>query len=1824
MARTHRRQRSTSAPRRTTFRPALETLETRLAPATVINTLDSGPGSLRQAILDANARAGADRIEFNIPGSGVQTIAPTSELPEIHGPTVIDGYTQPGAKENTLTVGSDAVLLIELSGANAPRGSLGLNLGGFGGSSGSIVRGLVINRFDSGTAIAITGGFHGFGSNYIIEGNFLGTDASGTVALPNAYGVHSNNSFSSLVGGTTPAARNVISGNTHVGVLFGGGGRPPGSGGRIQGNYIGTNAAGTAALGNGTGLFHNTDDFTIGGTAAGAGNLISGNIGPGIHLGNNNVGARNTDIYANLIGLDAAGTGPLGNGGHGIDVDTAPNTRIGGAGAGMENRIAYNGGIGVLVRQIGGAVIVGNPIHDNGQLGIDLGGNGVTPNDPGDADSGLQNFPVLTSVTTSGGNTTVRGTLNSTPFASFLIQLFTSAEPDTSGHGEGKRYLGELVVTTDNNGDVRDAADRLGFERTFAEILQVTQAITATATRLVDHDHNPSTPLVPVETSEFGPAFVRPVLQFAGPTFFFRENAGLATVTITRSGNTVPVDVDLTITGGTATSGADYTPPADLRVRFADGETSKAVVFPLVDDALSEGNETITLALANPSGSGAVRGQTLTTIVIEDNEPPPPPRLQFSAATYNVAENAGSVTITVTRSGSTSGTVTADFSTTDGTATAGADYTAASGTLTFADGQTSKQFTVFVLTDSLVEGEESVALNLRNLTGGAVLGPPESAVLKIQDSTPAPTGGSISGLTFHDRNSNGVQDTGEPGLNGWTIELVDRGTGDVVATQVTANLGGIDGSYRFDGLAKDQYLVREVVQPGWLLTAPQGNFGFADPVTFAVGEFPTSTVAADLDGDGDQDLAVTNVGPDTISVLLNAGNGSFGARSDFPVGASARSVTAADLDGDGDLDLTVTKAGSDTVSVLLNAGNGSFGPWSDFTAGNEPSALTAADLDGDGDLDLAVANLGSHSVSVLLNAGNGSFGAPTDFAVGRFPRAVTAADLDGDGDLDLAVGNDFFNAVSVLLNAGNGSFGPRTDFDVGSAQYSVTAADLDGDGDLDLAMARPGSDTISVLLNAGNGSFGARTDLAVGDRPVSVAAADLDGDGDLDLSAPIAGAHTVSVFLNAGNGSFGPRRDFAAGDEPRSSATPSDLDGDGDLDLVVANLEADTVSVLLNQRRSPHVVDLEPLEVVTGLNFGNVERLQIVSAPQPVVTVAGQAFVDIPLRYTTSDVDFTLPGLALRMHYDSSQLDVPSVFSILGRHHIDSQFLTDSFNLDGDLKTDRYVLLAWSDVAGTWPGPNLPLLLFTARVRMKPSATVGTTSTIRFTAASTAATHGFRGDPITVEVVPVNLDIDANGTADALTDGLLIRRFLGGVRGAGLVQNAVAVNATRTTPAAIRTYLGQLRGGGAVGGFLSVLDVDVSGESTAAHDGELIQRYLFGFRGLDLVEAGFDPGATRTNHTEITAYLDQLNPGLASVSGTVFLDTDGDRVHDAGETALAGQVIFADMNNSGTRQDGEPFFSTRSDGTYHLGLPAGSYVVRAEIGSNTVVTLPTGGPYNLTVAGGQRVTNKDFGLRTTLGNPLPGGGLVIPPGMNVGGVGGVPGSVTNRGGLGPGQSPGALTIDGDYTQTETGSLTIELAGLTPGEHYDQLHVTGAAALDGTLTVALVDGFTPRLGDRFQVLTYGSRTGAFQTLTGLDLGNRLILAPVYSADGLTLVARYPDTVAVVSPVASGPGQPGSASLVPLAGDWDGDGSHTLARYDAPTGQFFVPGEGESGAPAHLSFTFGGSGWIPLAGDWDGDGKDTIGVFDPRTATFYLRNANDNDGPPDHIIPFGGSS
>ena len=506
-----------------------------------------GACTLRAAIEEANALAGADSILFDIPANDPgrvgsprsYTIQPATSLPPITGQLILDGATQPDY------AGSPIIVIDGVAAGNVDGIALEAN--------DSEIRGLVVQNFDdpvAGAAIVVTG------NRNVIAGNYTGTDVTGTLARGNDDGILVYGD-DNIIGGTNAADRNVASGNADDGVSIDAGTRTvilgnyvgvnasgtgaianlgdgvavqfgatgiviggtvgnviSGNGGpgvrvrtggtdgtSIRGNLIGTDVTGNVSLGNGTygiyvtdgaanttigpgnvisgntlhgvlsdstttgtvvvgnrvgtnsngtaavpnggdGVYADSNGMIIGGSGAGEGNVISGNARDGLRLER-----LNQVVKGNLIGTDITGSLPLGNGEEGVDTGSGTaGSVIGGTAVGDGNTIAFNGDRGITFRQWPGTsgVVLGNSIFRNGDLGIDLLGDGVTANDPGDVDAGppneLLNFPEIQSMTEALGTVYVDFDLD-LPAGDYRIEFFKNPSgADSGGWGEGEIY----------------------------------------------------------------------------------------------------------------------------------------------------------------------------------------------------------------------------------------------------------------------------------------------------------------------------------------------------------------------------------------------------------------------------------------------------------------------------------------------------------------------------------------------------------------------------------------------------------------------------------------------------------------------------------------------------------------------------------------------------------------------------------------------------------------------------------------------------------------------------------------------------------------------------------------------------------------------------------------------------------------------------------------------------------------------------------------------------------------------------------------------------------------------------------------------------------------------------------------------------------------------------------------------------------------------------------------------------------------------------------------------------------------------------------------
>jgi Ca2+-binding RTX toxin-like protein len=517
-------------------------------------------------------------------------------------------------------------------------GDSGLRL--WGGLRSAEVDGNLISGNDGDGILILAGDDNFIGpAGTSIAGNTIGLTADGTTALGNGgHGIRVDRSLSGgpevsgttiggpedpTPGGACDGACNLISGNAQSGVVLfdddseGG----PIAGTEILGNYIGTDASGTADRGNAGWAIQlsGVSGTTVG--EPGSPNVLSGNGTSGVLLIGSTVSGN--VIQSNLIGVGADGSSPLGNTNHGVEASNGADlSTIGGMGVGAGNVIAHNGKAGVgLVGGLSPALdtpILGNSVFANGELGIDLRDaplvGGVTENGTCEEATGAnrcQEFPALTAA--AGGSAAAAGTLASDPGKTYRIEVFASSEADPSGNGEGERLLGAVTVTTDGAGN----ASWLFTDP--AATLADGEVATATATELAPGG-------APLSTSEFSDALAAPTCNLGG-------GAGDDPLTGTAAAEVICgfAGNDTIAAGGG--SDAVFGGEGDDTIDVADGEADALVDCGPGTDTVSADAETIDSA-AIFVGCETVTRPALAILTPPELAPPPADSSAPKASVY--------------------------------------------------------------------------------------------------------------------------------------------------------------------------------------------------------------------------------------------------------------------------------------------------------------------------------------------------------------------------------------------------------------------------------------------------------------------------------------------------------------------------------------------------------------------------------------------------------------------------------------------------------------------------------------------------------------------------------------------------------------------------------------------------------------------------------------------------------------------------------------------------------------------------------------------------------------------------------------------------------------------------------------------------------------------------------------------------------------------------------------------------------------------------------------------------------------------------------------
>jgi hypothetical protein len=637
---------------------------------TVTTASDSGAGSLRAAITSANAAPGDHFIHFAI-GTGHVVLSPATPYPTTAGKIIFSGESQPGFQGIPGALGSP-VIEIDASNLSAPAFHL---------TGGSVLSTIAING-DHAAAIEL-------GDGASIQACYIGTDASGNYSIANGTGVLITGAGALVIG-------SLISGNTTAIEVT-----ASGVGSSIYNNKIGLSPSGTTAVPNGTGVIVNGNGssaaLTIG--INGLPNIIAGNTGAAIRIQSFN----SVTITGNYIGVADYTGRAMGNGGNGIELAGSNNSSI------TENLIENNGGTAIWVGGGSGAqsgnLISKNSIARNA-FGIDLGDtrDGHTANDALDGDSGpngLQNHPVILSavdnlVMNGTPTSTITGTLASKANSGYAIELYLNTNC-TGDYTAAETYLTTLNVTTDSSGNA-------SFSTTLNNLYTGAGSISATAT---DAQNNTS------EVSNCAVIQSHGKLRFAEWNYDVLETAGHLTVTVVRAeGSIGTVSVNYATTPAVptpgediATPGADYTATSGT-LTFAEGEVSKTITIPILDDNLYELTEMFNVTLSNPTGGAILDFKFVTQVGIMDNEP----QSKITISDTSVIEGNSGTTyarfpITITPAAGFPITVNLKTGCCE-SATENEDYQMITGSVTFAPGESMKTFDVPVFGDTKYERDE--------------------------------------------------------------------------------------------------------------------------------------------------------------------------------------------------------------------------------------------------------------------------------------------------------------------------------------------------------------------------------------------------------------------------------------------------------------------------------------------------------------------------------------------------------------------------------------------------------------------------------------------------------------------------------------------------------------------------------------------------------------------------------------------------------------------------------------------------------------------------------------------------------------------------------------------------------------------------------------------------------------------------------------------------------------------------------------------------------------------------------------------------------------
>lgn len=388
--------------------------------------------------------------------------------------------------------------------------------------------------------------------------------------------------------------------------------------------------------------------------------------------------------------------------------------------------------------------------------------------------------------------------------------------------------------------------------------------------------------------------------------------------------------------------------------------------------------------------------------------------------------------------------------------------------------------------------------------------------------------------------------------------------------------------------------------------------------TIATGTSPRYSVVADFNGDGYPDLAVTNTGGTSVSILLN-NRGTFTVGASLLVTSAPTSIATGDFNGDGKADIAVTLASLNSIAVFLGNGDGTFSSPVLYSTSPGPGNLVVGDYNRDGNMDLAIVT-SNGLLSLLLGNGNGTFTLSNiSPSVSYYAQGIAQADLNGDGILDLVISSSSYEDLQVLLGNGDGTFSALTAMNSVNGPGQVVVADFNQDGVPDLAVASNFGTAVGVYLGNGDGTFAAAATPPFSGTIYAIAAADISGDGIPDLiAADIFGDRVITV-TGKGDGTFASASIVSTGSNPEF-VVAGDWNGDGVEDLAVPNLSGASATIVMSQLAQTVAATVSGISPdgtgphkVVAVYSGDAAYASSTSAATTLTAIAGAPTVTVTL-----------------------------------------------------------------------------------------------------------------------------------------------------------------------------------------------------------------------------------------------------------------------------------------------------------------------------------------------------------------------------------------------------------------------------------------------------------------------------------------------------------------------------------------------------------------------------------------------------------------------------------